>query len=33
MIKLYLVYVLWIAIATVVVMSLMDLLKQINKRK
>jgi hypothetical protein len=33
MIKLYLIYVLWIAIATVVVMSLMDLLKQINKRK
>lgn len=33
MIKLYLIYVLWIAIATVVVMSLMDLFKQTKKRK
>jgi hypothetical protein len=31
--KLYIVYVLWIAIATVIVMSLMDLFNQTKKRK
>lgn len=33
MMKLYVIYVLWIAIATVVVMSLMDLFNQTKNRK
>jgi len=31
--KLYIIYVLWIAIATVIVMSLIDLFNQTKKRK